>query len=182
MIALVLACALAIKTETLTQLYSWYAMAQQYVPVSVPVTTLAIMGVESGGWPWTISDNTTGQSAYFATYEQAVAAAHRLDALSHNYDAGLMQVNSANFQWLGISADSAFITQINLDAANRILMRGLQDALSQGRHTPYAITFAAVSYYHIHKLAAAGDYRCKVAAYTSALIQYGRAVRFPGTL
>lgn len=178
MTALFLACALLIKSSTLAQLFSWYTMARQNVPVAVPITTLAIMGTESEGWPWTINDNTTGESITFATYRQAVSAAQRLDALGHNYDAGLMQINSSNFGWLGVSANTIFVTQINLQAANKVLREAALSARAERMTSPDAVTSAAISYYHLHDLSKTAEYRCRVARYTQALLSFGRSLHF----
>ena len=73
--------------------------------------------VESGRRATSIHDNTTSQSYAPATTVEAARLALALRAQGHSVDAGVMQVNSLNWQWLGLTAETVFDPQTNVCAA-----------------------------------------------------------------
>ena len=73
--------------------------------------------VESGRRATSIHDNTTSQSYTPATAVEAARLALALRAQGHSVDAGVMQVNSLNWQWLGLTAETVFDPQTNVCAA-----------------------------------------------------------------
>ena len=108
------------------------ALLQQCSPEVAPVTMAAIVQTESGGRPWTIHDNTTGQSLRFQNRTQAVAMARILIAHGHKLDMGIAQVDSENLGWLGLTARQVFNPCSNLKAAQRILVGAYRQAGANG--------------------------------------------------
>lgn len=76
---------------------------------------------ESGLNPTALHDNTTGQSYVLLGDAEAVALAASLRARGHSVDAGLMQINDANWQRLGLTAESVFDPQRNVCAGVAVL-------------------------------------------------------------
>ncbi len=81
-----------------------------------------IVRVESGGVPYALNVN----GAYELVRQpegsaEALAMAKWLLAHGHNFDAGIAQVNSANFERLGLTVETALEPCANLRAAERIL-------------------------------------------------------------
>ncbi|MBU2861013.1 lytic transglycosylase domain-containing protein, partial [Acidithiobacillus ferrooxidans] len=107
-------------------------MLQECAPEVAPVTMAAIVQTESGGWPWTIHDNTTGQSLRFKSQTQAVAMARILISQGHKLDMGLAQIDSENLGWLGLAARQVFNPCTNLKAAQRILLGAYRQAGAAG--------------------------------------------------
>jgi type IV secretion system protein VirB1 len=81
-----------------------------------------IVRVESGGVPYALNVN----GAYELVRQprgntEALAMARWLLVHGHNFDAGLAQVNSANFERLGLTVETALEPCANLRAAERLL-------------------------------------------------------------
>ncbi|MGP6158057.1 MAG: lytic transglycosylase domain-containing protein [Vulcanimicrobiaceae bacterium] len=98
---------------------SWYV--RTCAPNVSPTTSLAIISVESRGWPWSIHDNTDNRAYVLRTRDGAVKAASELLQAGHNLDLGLMQVNTSNLGWLGLRVDQVFDPCTNIAAGGRIL-------------------------------------------------------------
>jgi type IV secretion system protein VirB1 len=82
-------------------------MAARCAP-AVPAKTLeAVARTESGLDPWALHDNTTGVSEVPASEDQAQSDAAAWISRGDSVDVGLMQINSANFGALGLSAGAA---------------------------------------------------------------------------
>ncbi|MBU2770134.1 lytic transglycosylase domain-containing protein [Acidithiobacillus caldus] len=107
-------------------------LLQSCAPLVAPVTMAAIVQTESGGNPWTILDNTTGQSMRFQSKAQAVAMSRILLAQGHKLDVGLAQVDSENLGWLGLGVSQIFDPCTNLQAAQRILVGAYRKAGADG--------------------------------------------------
>lgn len=84
-------------------------------------TLMSITGVESSGNPFVIANVTDGVSYYLASEEEAIAKAKLLTEQGKNYSAGLMQVNSKNFQGYNLTPDIAFNYCKNITAGAEIL-------------------------------------------------------------
>jgi len=93
------------------------------VQCSLPVLVLeAIVDLESRGNPYALSVNGDVELVQEPrNREEAIAMAQWLEAHGYNYDAGLAQVNSANFARLGLDVSSVFDPCANLKAACRVL-------------------------------------------------------------
>lgn len=81
----------------------------------------AIAKTESGFDTLAIKDDTTGRSYRPESMRAAVAVARRLLAARHSIDAGLMQVNSANWSRYGLTVRTAFDACASLAAGGAIL-------------------------------------------------------------
>jgi type IV secretion system protein VirB1 len=101
------------------------AAACPAVPGVTAKRILAYATVESGspgGFdPLAIHDNTAKRSLRPATLAEAVTLASTLTAAGHSIDAGLMQVNSANWGRLQLTAETVFVPQINVCAGVKVL-------------------------------------------------------------
>lgn len=87
-----------------------FAMAQRCVPDHVPGpgTIRAEAIKESGGDVWAIHDNRTGESIHAGTLDDYLRIAAERLAAGHRLDLGVMQIDSDNLKWLGLSlADTA---------------------------------------------------------------------------
>ena len=80
----------------------------------------AIVRAESGLHPYAIHDNTAQTSLFPETYEQAVAMARDMLRQGHSLDVGLMQVNVSNWNWLGLTAETALDPCQNVAAGARV--------------------------------------------------------------
>ena len=89
-------------------------------PTVSPVTTMAIIQVESAGNPYAIGDNTAKNSHNPRSKSEAIATASRLLAEGHNIDMGLMQVNGLHLK-AGITIADLFDPCGNIRAGTRIL-------------------------------------------------------------
>ena len=108
----------------------------------------AIVQVESGGNPYALAVNGPFELVRAPrTRDEAVAMARWLDEHGYNFDAGLAQVNSANFARLGLDVVSAFDPCANLRAASEVLGECHQRALARVGEGERAVT-AALSCYN----------------------------------
>lgn len=106
----------------IVQLALFTQLAASCAP-SVAVETLAAVArTESGFDDATLHDNTSRQTYHPKTTADAIALATELVLIDrHSVDLGLMQVNSANFQALGLSIADAFDACHSLAAGARVL-------------------------------------------------------------
>src|SRR3990172_6552414 len=82
----------------------------------------AIVEVESKGSPYALAVNGDMELLRQPRDRaEAVLMAKWLEAHGYNFDAGLVQVNSANLAWLGLDVVSVFAPCVNLGAASRVL-------------------------------------------------------------
>jgi len=109
-------------------------------PMVAPTTMKAIVLEESRGHPYAIHDGRTHRAIFPATREEAIATARRLLAEGVRIDAGLAQINSQNWGWLGLTPETVFDPCTNLQAGERIV---LSDYIA----TPYTVD-AAISRYN----------------------------------
>lgn len=77
--------------------------------------------VESGLQATALHDNTTGQSYVPATHAEAVELVTALKEQGHSVDAGIMQVNDANWRRLGLTAETVFDPRANVCAGMKVL-------------------------------------------------------------
>ncbi len=89
-----------------------------------PVTLAALVAQESGGWPWTLDDDSTGESFALTTRREAITLARSLIARGDSVDLGLAQINSRNLRWLGLDVRQALNPCTNLRAAQTVLLEG----------------------------------------------------------
>ena len=100
---------------------------QQCAVGVAPTTMTAIVRAESGLWPWSIDDDTTGKSYHLPTENAAIAMARSLRAMGHNFDLGLAQVNISNVP-AGWTFRQAFSPCANVRVGSHILWSDYQHA------------------------------------------------------
>jgi len=106
------------------------AMALQCAPGIAPSTVASIARVESGYNPLAIHDNTTRQTFDPSSPGDAITLATNLIVVQrHSVDLGLLQVNSTNYQRLGLTISDAFDPCRSMQAGSRLLSDAYQDAL-----------------------------------------------------
>lgn len=109
-------------------------------PMVAPTMMKAIVLEESRGHPYAIHDGKTHRAIFPTTRDEATATAQRLIAAGHRIDAGLAQINSENWSWLGLTPESVFDPCTNLAAGERVLI----DAYARA---PFTVD-AAISRYN----------------------------------
>jgi type IV secretion system protein VirB1 len=97
------------------------SLCAQCGPSVEPSTTKAIIQVESGGNPYSISDNTLKKSFFPKSREEAVQLANYLLSQGHNLDMGLMQVNSCHLKAGKFPLDDLFEPCRNIAIGTDIL-------------------------------------------------------------
>jgi type IV secretion system protein VirB1 len=86
------------------------------------MTLAAYARVESGFDPLAIRDDTARRSYYPQTEPAAIALARRLIDAGHRIGAGIMQIESDNWGWLRLTAESAFEPCASLRAGAEYLI------------------------------------------------------------
>ncbi|WP_282436630.1 MULTISPECIES: transglycosylase SLT domain-containing protein [unclassified Novosphingobium] len=115
-------------------------------PSVAPQTMNAIVMAESGGDPLRIGVNSGAALVRQpANMAEAIATARGLVAKGANFDAGLAQINSANFARLGLTPETVFEPCVNLRAAASVLAENYQRARKDGIARPLD---AAISEYN----------------------------------
>lgn len=113
------------------------AMIEQCAPTVAPTTMQSIVRVESGFKAHAIGYHITKDGkAYRLTVQpkdkaEAVAWAKWLLDNGYRFDAGAAQVNSQNFQRLGLNAVNVFDACTNIGAGGKILTEFYQRAVRQ---------------------------------------------------
>ncbi len=92
-------------------------------PVVSPPLMKAVVLEESRGNPHAIYDGGTRQAIYPSTEQQAIETARKLLSGGSRIDAGLAQISSANWEWLGLTVETVFDPCTNLQAGERVLLR-----------------------------------------------------------
>jgi len=125
------------------------ALAATCAPAVHHSTLAAVVLQESGGNPFAIGVNRGAPrlAKQPTSRAEAVKVARQLQAAGHNFDAGLAQINVANWQWLGLTADTVFDPCTNLAAAQRVLADCYQRA-APNQSSEEATLYAALSCYN----------------------------------
>lgn len=152
----------------------WLNVILACAPQVHPTTIQGIMQTESGGKPFVIGINRgAGRLARQPqSMEEAIAWARWLRARDVNFDAGLMQINSANWNRLGLTPENVFDPCTNVRAGAKILTDNYTDATKRHGHGQRAL-LEAFSLYNTGKRTAGfnNGYVGKVS---------GNAARFAG--
>jgi type IV secretion system protein VirB1 len=90
-------------------------------PSVAPSTLASVARTESAFEPFAINDNTTRTSGVPATRDIAIQLASKLLEAGHSVDVGIMQINSGNFQKLGLTLEGAFDPCKSVAAAATVL-------------------------------------------------------------
>ena len=96
-------------------------LAASCAPQVAAETIAAIAQTESGRDPLAIYDNSTRESHYPAEKGEAAELARQLLRAGHSIDVGLMQINSNNWSWLGLSLEDAFEPCASIRAGAKVL-------------------------------------------------------------
>lgn len=107
-------------------------LAQRCAPGVDPMTMAYIVAHESGNRQFAVNVNYGAAQlpSQPTSAEEALAATGRLDDEGRNYDLGLAQINSANFEWLGVTAEDMIDPCKNLSASERVI----SDCYSRARN------------------------------------------------
>lgn len=105
----------------LTGIFISSALSIQCGPAVSPVTTQAIIQVESGGNPFAIGDNTVRKSFAPRSKIEAIGLATTLLSQGHNIDIGLMQINSQHLNPMKLSVSELFDPCTNIRIGTSIL-------------------------------------------------------------
>ncbi len=125
-------------------------LLERCAPQVSPVTLAALVAQESGGWPWTLDDDSTGESFALTTRGAALALARSLIDRGDSVDLGLAQINSRNLRWLGLDVRQALDPCVNLRAAQTVLLAGWTRA-RRGRRSDARLR-QTLSLYHSGRL------------------------------
>lgn len=93
-----------------------------------PTTMKAIVLEESRGHPYAIHDGRTHRALFPSTEAEAITTARRLIEGGSRIDAGLAQINSVNWQALGLTPETVFDPCTNLRAGERVILDGYVSA------------------------------------------------------
>jgi hypothetical protein len=122
------------------------ALLNSCAPNVAPATMTAIIQVESERDPYRIGVNSGGSLLRQpGNAADAIATARSLMRKGANFDAGLMQINSANFARLGVTPETIFDPCTNLRAGARLLADNYGRARISGHADPLR---AALSEYN----------------------------------
>ena len=121
-------------------------LSRQCAPSVAPGTLLTFAQAESGLDPLALHDNATGGSLQSRTKEQAVALASRLIGMGHSVDLGILQINSRNLPWLGLSVADAFELCPAMRASARILHAAYDPCVDAGGEPQRCLREAASAY------------------------------------
>jgi type IV secretion system protein VirB1 len=103
-------------------LAAFHALAAACAPNVAPETLAALARAESGLRTFAIGINGPGSGALVPTTRgEAIERAHALLRAGRSVDLGLMQINSRNLGWLGLSVEDAFDPCRNVAAGARVL-------------------------------------------------------------
>jgi len=91
-------------------------------PMVAPTTMKAVVLEESRGHPYAIHDGNTHRALFPDSKAEAIATARRLIEGGSRIDAGLAQINSQNWKWLGLTPETVFDPCTNLRAGERVIL------------------------------------------------------------
>lgn len=93
----------------------------QCAPSISPDTLNPLIQTESGGNPFAVANVTDKTSRFFSNKETAIMYVNNLEKEGKNYSAGLMQINSANFNKYHLDNESVFDSCTNIKAGAKLL-------------------------------------------------------------
>ncbi|NDO82816.1 conjugal transfer protein TraB [Citrobacter sp. NCU1] len=91
-----------------------------------PVTINALIETESGKNPYAVANVSDNESRQFKSREEAIKYVNTLDRQGKNYSAGLMQINSKNFQSYGLDNNTVFDVCKNIQIGAKILTENFE--------------------------------------------------------
>lgn len=113
-----------------------------------PQTMMAVMKAESAKNPYAMNVITDGKKSVTWIHDKQEAIIYLKARLAEGHDVatGLMQINSVNFEWLGLSADTIFDPCTNIAASATILQMEYMNALGMTDDTQAALDIALAAY------------------------------------
>ena len=120
----------ALSLAVLAQIAISCPVASSFPPRGLVERVAATAHAESGLQTTAIHDNTSGRSYQPASDIEAVALVTALREQGHSLDAGIMQVNDANWARLGLTGETVFDPRANICAGIVVLA----EAYSVERH------------------------------------------------
>ncbi len=122
-------------------------LAGQCAPTVHPETLAAIVRTESGGNPLKIHINGAPQpSPEPVNQEEVISLARQAIQEGNSVDLGLMQINSNNLEWLGMSIEDTFDPCKNMAAGARILQENYERAMRDFEEGQPALQVALSAY------------------------------------
>lgn len=123
-------------------------LAKRCAPGVDPMTMAYIVAHESGNRQFAINVNYGGSQlpSQPSSAEEALAATGRLEAEGQNYDLGLAQINSANFEWLGVAPEDMIDPCKNISASERVISDCYSRAIKRTNDEQHALRMALSCY------------------------------------
>lgn len=126
---------------------AFHVLAENCAPSVASEIMAKLVRAESGFNRFAIGVNGAEHRSYSPTSkEDAVRMARNLIREGYSVDMGLGQINSANFDWLGLTVDTVFDSCTNLNASEQVLRDGYERARKQGSDPETALHQALSSY------------------------------------
>ena len=137
-------------------------LAMTHAPQVAPETIAAFAQVESAMNPYALYDNTERKSYRPTSAAEAAALAKSLLEKGHSVDTGLMQVNSANFGWVGLDHVTAFDPARSVGAGAEILKEAYLRCTGQGLSADPLRCMASIYNTGNHRRGEANGYVAKI--------------------
>lgn len=137
-------------------------LAMAHAPTVAPETIATFAQVESGLNPYALYDNTARKSYQPTSSLEAAALAKSLLEKGHSIDTGLMQINSANFGWVGLNHITAFDPKRSIEAGAEILKEAYLRCVDQGLSADPLRCMASIYNTGNHRRGEANGYVAKI--------------------
>lgn len=124
------------------------ALAQQCAPSVDPMTMAYIVAHESSNRQFAVNVNYGGPqlSRQPTSHAEALSVIADLEREGYNYDLGFAQINSANFEWLGVNSEDLLDPCRNLKASERVIHDCYRRAISLTNDSQEALRMALSCY------------------------------------
>lgn len=126
---------------------AFHILAENCAPSVAPEIMEKLVRAESGFNRFAIGVNGAEHRSYHpGSEEEAERIARDLISQGHSIDLGLGQINSSNFEWLGLTVESVFDDCANLKASETVLRDGYDRARELGSDPETALHQALSAY------------------------------------
>ncbi len=116
-------------------------------PMVHPDTSMRLVKHESGGQPYAVNINGPYRLAFQPQNKAAaVTVTNQLLQMGVSVDVGLAQINSRNFQKLGLTVESAFEPCTNVQAMQTVLLKNYTEAKLKHRDEQVSLRAALSEY------------------------------------
>jgi type IV secretion system protein VirB1 len=137
-------------------------LAMAHAPTVAPETIATFAQVESGLNPYALYDNTERKGYRPTSAMEAAALAKSLLEKGHSIDTGLMQINSANFGWVGLNHITAFDPERSVKAGAMVLAEAYQRCTGQSLSADPLRCMASIYNTGNHRRGEANGYVAKI--------------------